>query len=459
MKINLINNDFQFEISNIVLLFYPRISTTDINDGKILTVTLNDINAVAVFSDGVKEITSTVQIDPLLQDACRCACVKASYFVLNEATGLVPPWGVLIGVRPVKYYLKLRDIYGDSSECILKQSYLVSDEKINLCRKVADRRKNAVNKLTSDSFSLYISVPFCPSRCKYCSFVSFATDKEKKYIIPYVNTLCDEIADSAFKSVNKKPSTVYIGGGTPTYIDDSLLEKVLQCINSSFDLSDCFEFSVEAGRPETITEHKLQLLKEYGVTRISVNPQSLSDDVLIAVGRNHTVKDFYKAFSLAEKFSFDINVDLIAGLPLETTESFSSGLKSIIDLSPANITIHTLYIKRSADYGQNRSLYENIDPESVTKMINDACKILDKNNYFPYYLYRQKNTVGNNENIGFSKSGKECAYNIYMMDDIQSIVACGANAMSKTVSNGTIIRSCGTKFAYNYIKNNGEKNK
>ena len=271
--------------------------------------------------------------------------------------------------------------------------------------------------------------------------------------------LCSEIQNTANSLFNKRPLTIYVGGGTPTSISDSLFEKILKCITDLFDTSECIEFTVEAGRPETISENKLKIMKRYGANRISVNPQTLSDAVLSASGRKHTVDDFYNAYFLADRYEFDINVDLIAGLPLETTDSFLSGLTKIINLSPANITIHSLYIKRAADYGLDRSLYSGVDPDAVTEMLLSACNVLDKNGFLPYYLYRQKNTVGNNENIGFSKKGKECAYNIYMMDDIQTVYACGANAMTKIVNNEGIIRSCGTKFAYNYILNKGEKNK
>lgn len=459
MKINLINNNYKFDISNTAILFYPRISVVDESDGKEITVDFDGKTAHARYTDNGKLYESTSEVDESLYDGARCACVRVAYNVFHDATGLRPPWGLLIGVRPVNFYLKMFDIHGNNCESVLEKSYLVSPEKINICRTAVQMRKDAVNKLYEDSYSLYISIPFCPTRCKYCSFVSYSTEKEKKYIAPYIDTLCNEIKKTVEETDNQKPLTVYIGGGTPTCIDDISFEKMLEQIQESFDLSDCFEYTVEAGRPETITQNKLLLMKKYGVTRISVNPQTLSPDVLYTAGRKHTVEDFFNAYKLAQTYGFDINVDLIAGLPLETVESFNKGLKKIISLEPANITVHTLYIKRAADYGLDSSLYANTDPTAVTQMVSNACNMLQKEGYFPYYLYRQKNTVGNNENIGFSKKGKECAYNIYMMDDIQTVLACGANAMTKIVKNGSIERSCGTKFAYNYIKNNGEKNK
>ncbi len=394
-----------------------------------------------------------------MYDYLRCACVRAVYDVCFQATGVRPPWGLLIGVRPVNFYLKMYGLYGENCTDILQNSYLVSPDKIKLCRETVNMRSQSVNRLTEDSFSLYVSVPFCPSRCKYCSFVSFSTEKEKKYIDPYVRVLCDEIKTTAESLHGRSPLTIYIGGGTPTCIPDDLFEKILICITESFNLSDCFEFTVEAGRPETISVKKLEIMKKYGVTRICVNPQSLSEQVLLAAGRNHSAIEFFDAYRLAEQYGFDINVDLIAGLPFETTVSFSTGIKKIIDLNPEDITIHTLYIKRAADYGSDKSLYAKTDSESVAQMLSSAYKDLESHGYFPYYLYRQKNTVGNNENIGFAKKGTECAYNIYMMDEIQTIYGCGANAMTKIVSNGQITRSCGTKYAYNYILKNGEKNK
>jgi len=459
MIINLINNNYKFDISNTAILFYPRISVVDNSDGKDLTVEFDGKKADATYIDNGEIYTSSSEVDETLYDGARCACVRAAYDVFFKATGIRPPWGLLIGVRPVNFYLKMLEIHGEKCEDVLEKSYLVYPDKIKICRKAVETRKTAVDKLYEDSYSLYISIPFCPTRCKYCSFVSYSTEKEKKYIEPYIETLCSEIEKTAEEAVNKKPLTVYIGGGTPTCIDDYYFEKILDQINKNFDLSDCFEYTVEAGRPETISENKLCIMKKYGVNRISVNPQTLSEEVLITAGRKHTVEDFFSAYSLAKQYGFDINVDLIAGLPLETVDSFKSGLNKIISLDPANITIHTLYIKRAADYGLDSLLYSNTDPIAVTQMVSDACEILEHAEYSPYYLYRQKNTVGNNENIGFSKKGKECAYNIYMMDDIQTVLACGANAMTKIVKNGSIERSCGTKFAYNYIKNNGEKNK
>jgi len=313
-------------------------------------------------------------------------------------------------------------------------------------------RQKAVSILYPNSFSLYLSVPFCPSRCKYCSFVSMSTEKEGKYLQPYIDTLCREVMYKADQSSSKKPMTVYIGGGTPTVLNVEQLDQMFSSVSSSFDLSQCLEYTVEAGRPETITAEKLSIMKKHGITRISVNPQTLLPEALETAGRKHTVEDFFNAYERASKFGFDINVDLIAGLELETVESFANGLNKIITLSPANITIHSLYIKRAADFGKKGIEYDFQRADDETVMLSEGIKTLAANGYFPYYMYRQKNTLGNNENIGFAKKGKECLYNIYMMDDIQSVIACGANAMSKTVNNGDIIRNCNTKFAYNYIK-------
>ncbi|MBQ6052517.1 MAG: coproporphyrinogen dehydrogenase HemZ [Clostridia bacterium] len=459
MIIKLINNDFSFDIANTVLLFYPRISTVDGNDGKEITVSLNENSAIAEYSENNYVYFSETYFNRELYDFQRCACVRSVFDVCYKATGIRPPWGLLIGVRPINFYLKMQTLYGDKCEEILESSYIVSRDKIRLCAETVEMRSSSVAKLMNDSFSLYVSVPFCPSRCKYCSFVSYSTENETKYIENYVEILCTEIKNTALQLERKAPLTVYIGGGTPTCIADHLFQRILNCITESFDLSECFEFTVEAGRPETISETKLQIMKKYGVNRICINPQSLSDDVLLAVGRKHSVEDFFNAYDLAGSFGFDINVDLIAGLPLETANSFADGLKKIINLSPSNITIHSLYIKRAADYGADCSLYAASKPEIVNEMLSCAVYLMHDNGYYPYYLYRQKNTIGNNENIGFSKKGKECAYNIYMMDELQTIYGCGANAMTKIINNGIITRSCGTKYAYNYIKNNGEKNK
>ena len=400
MIIKLINNDFRFDISNIILLFFPRINTNDETDGIILTVTLTDFYAEAILSDDQTIYSHKIKLDDSLFEFQRYACDRSVFEVCLKNTGKQPPWGLLIGVRPVNFYLKIKNLYGDKCEEILENLYLVLPDKIKLCSNIIKMRQESVDRLTNNSFSLYVSIPFCPSRCRYCSFVSYSTEKETIYLEKYVDILCDEIKNNAKHLCGQSPLTVYIGGGTPTCLPDHLFEKVLNCITTSFDLSDCFEFTVESGRPETITDKKLQIMRNYDVSRICVNPQSLSDDVLRAAKRNHSVSDFFNAYSLSENYQFDINVDLIAGLPYESIDSFLKGLSKVIELSPANITIHSLYIKRAADYGSDASLYSETNPECVTEMLNKAYTLLEKSDYHPYYLYRQKNTVGNNENIG-----------------------------------------------------------
>lgn len=459
MIIDLINNDFRFDISNIVLLFFPRIDTNDATDGKTLTVSLNESYANATLLDNNKVFNHKVEMDSSLYEFERYACDRAVFEVCFADTGLRPPWGLLVGVRPINFYTKLKSIYGNKTNEILEKYYLVSPDKIKLCSDILSIRQPYLNKLKQNSFSLYVSIPFCPSRCKYCSFVSFSTEKETKYIDKYVDILCEEIQKTSVRLRGQSPLTIYIGGGTPSCIPDYLFENVVKCITNSYDLSECFEFTVEAGRPETVTENKLQIMKRYGVNRICINPQSLSEIVLNFARRKHSIDDFFNAYALASDYEFDINVDLIAGLPFETKESFIDGLLKIIRLSPSNITIHSLYIKRAADYGADASIYSNTNSEVVSEMLHSAYKILELSDYFPYYLYRQKNTIGNHENIGFAKKDKACAYNIYMMDELQTIYGCGANAMTKLVEDGHITRSCGTKYAYNYINKNGEKNK
>ena len=298
---------------------------------------------------------------------------------------------------------------------------------------------------------------FCPTRCKYCSFVSGATEKEHRYIPKYLEVLAEELVQKAalIRQREQKLQTIYIGGGTPSVLSAQQLDFLIGHINRTFDLSHMCEFTVEAGRPDTITEEKISVLASNGVTRVSVNPQTLNDEVLRIVGRKHTVADFYRAYDTVSKTSMSVNIDLIAGLPGENADGFAEGVSKITELSPDNITVHSLYIKRAADYGIDGSGKEFVcaKADEGTKMITLGSEILHNNGYLPYYIYRQKNTVGNNENTGYAKHGKECKYNILMMDDLQTIYGCGAGGMTKIVNGTNIERLSNTKFAYNYIGN------
>lgn len=375
--------------------------------------------------------------------------------VLTGLTGLVPPWGILTGVRPSKLMRKYMADFGEEKAEELFTSFLkVTEPKARLAVNVAKAENEGVALSKPDSFSLYISIPFCPTRCSYCSFVSHSIESAKKLIPDYVRLLCEEIKQTAgiAKELKLRLETVYIGGGTPTSLTASALEKICAAVNGNFDMSTAREFTVEAGRPDTIDADKLRVLKAAGVDRISINPQTFSDEVLNNIGRRHTAADILEKFALARELGFDnINMDFIAGLPGDTPEGFKASLDKAIALAPENITVHTLALKSSSTLVTS----ENTDKvcRDTEEMVNYANAALYAAGYSPYYMYRQSKSVGNLENVGWCKEGKACLYNIYMMEEIHTVLACGGGAVTKLRSpyDITLQRICNFKYPYEYI--------
>lgn len=377
------------------------------------------------------------------------------YKIMSEITGIVPKWGVLTGIRPVKRVNTWLN-QGCSKEEVferLQKEYLCSREKCDIAFSTAMTQKQILDALDRKSFSLYISIPFCPTRCSYCSFISQTLDSGRRLLPEYIEKMCREIRHTGLitKRLGLKLDTVYFGGGTPTSLEASQLSAIMNCIAHSFDMSSVREYTVEAGRPDTITEEKLRAVKENGCTRISINPQSLDPNVLEAIGRAHSVEQFYDSYELARKIGFScINTDVIAGLPKDTLEGFKNTIDKLINLSPENLTVHTLSIKRAAllNRGDKEVLKNPTD-----EMVDHASSRLFDTGYQPYYLYRQKNMVGNLENIGWSKPGHESLYNIYIMEEVQTILAIGAGASTKLVdSPSRLERIFNYKFPLEYIK-------
>ncbi|MBQ2880659.1 MAG: coproporphyrinogen dehydrogenase HemZ [Clostridia bacterium] len=458
MKLEIIGHDFRFDCENMCMLFFPNTKfAAGINDGREVKTYFDGITASAEFTDvDGKKYLATAEVYDILYDKEKAAVKTAMFKAFSEATGIRPPWGILTGIRPVSFWLKMCEMYGEKAAEVLEKYYLVIPQKIRLCIETSVERAETAAMCKPDTVSLYVSIPFCPTRCKYCSFVSGATEKEHRYIPKYLEVLSRELSQKAelIRQREQKLQTIYIGGGTPSILSAEQLDLLIGHINKTFDFSNVCEFTVEAGRPDTITEDKISVLAANGVSRVSVNPQTLNDDVLRIVGRKHTVADFYRAYEIVAKTNMSVNVDLIAGLPGENAEGFADGVSEITALSPDNITVHSLYVKRAADYGMDGSGKDFVcaGADEGTKMITLGSEILHNNGYFPYYLYRQKNTVGNNENTGYAKHGKECKYNILMMDDLQTIYGCGAGGMTKIVEGTHIERLSNTKFAYNYIE-------
>ena len=353
------------------------------------------------------------------------------------------PWGALTGIRPTKLAYQQMEKDGEFAE-FFTDVMKVSKEKTALTKSVIDTQRG-IYKKDDENTDFFVFIPFCPSRCKYCSFISADIKSAKKYVNDYVDALIDEIEYSARFIKNLR--SIYIGGGTPVALPDELLEKVLLVIDK---INTGVEYTVEAGRPDAITERNLSLLKKHGVTRICINPQTFLDKTLNLLGRNHTASDVVEKYEMA-KGMFDINMDLIAGLEGESFEDFKYSLDKAVELSPDNITVHTLCIKRGSALAESEQRLSGI---VVSDMVEYAHNKLSKNGYSPYYLYRQKYMAGNLENVGYTKPNKACVYNIDVMEEIAQNVSCGANAISKRVYQGgeRIERAASPKDVATYLQ-------
>ncbi len=371
------------------------------------------------------------------------------------------PWGNLVGIRPVKRVVKMMmdGLSDDEITSVLKNDFFVSDKKIDLAMSIAKTELKVMKTIPENAVSLYIDIPFCPSKCVYCSFASMPVSEMKDFIEPYLNALFCEL-DTIKKIITDlklKIVSVYIGGGTPTSILSLELDNLLYKIVNTFDLSSCLEFTIEAGRPDTITESKLSVMKKYGVDRISINPQTMNDKTLEIIGRKHTVKQIYDAFTLAKSFGFKcINMDVIAGLPKESVQEFCYTIDAVTDLNPENITVHTMSIKRAARLNQDKDFVNLPQDNDVSKMIDYAHEKLAKCSYYPYYLYRQKNILGDLENTGFSKGDTEGIYNICMMEEIRSVISAGVGAVTKLVRGDRIERIFNVKDVREYLNRDEE---
>ncbi len=372
------------------------------------------------------------------------------YEIMREKYGKTLPWGILTGVRPIKYISSMLESNGSKAEDYILNILKVSKQKYDLAKDVIALQKPYTENCDLRKISLYISVPFCPTRCSYCSFISNAGDSALKLIDPYHEYLMKEldIYLDMVKRYSLKIDTIYIGGGTPTMFSAEQLKKLTEKLHC-FDLSYLREFTAEAGRPDTITREKLAALKSGGVNRISINPQTMNDRVLAAIGRRHSEKDVYKAFETARTVGFDcINSDLIAGLPRDDVLSFSQSVSKLIALEAENVTVHTLSLKRSSTL--YREYKEDIGKYS-TEMTENACNLLCNTGYQPYYLYRQTGISGNLENTGYCKKGKESLYNIYMMEDCQTILSAGCGASTKLFDGKNTWRVINYKYPFEYI--------
>lgn len=368
-----------------------------------------------------------------------------------------PVWGSLTGVRPAKLARGLieRGMSRGEAAAYLREHFHVSPDRTALTIRAAATAMELDRAIGPDDISLYVGIPFCPSRCYYCSFVSSTTAQSGQLIEPYLDTLCREVEETAVlvREAGKRVQSVYIGGGTPTTLDERQLARLLTALEKNFDFSHLREYTVEAGRPDTITPEKLAALRAAGVGRVSINPQSMDDAVLAAIGRRHSAQDVLRAYDEARQAGFEaINMDVIAGLTGDTANSFARTMDTLIDLAPENITVHTLAIKRGADLTDKAAAAAQRD--TVSRMLDGASHTLQTAGFGPYYLYRQKFTAGGFENVGWCKPDTECFYNVTMMEELQTILSLGAGGVSKRVERATgwIERTNNPKYPLEYIR-------
>lgn len=390
--------------------------------------------------------------------ACERRMAAVLFDVLSRATGYTPQWGILTGVRPSKLMNRLIDQSGETgAQAYFQNQLLVSPAKTALAFDVARAEKRIMNTSRPESCSLYLSIPFCPTRCSYCSFVSHSitATKAKKLLPRYVELLCEElrITGRILSELGLRLETVYYGGGTPTTLEAAELLRLHEALEAHFDLSCVHEYTVEAGRPDTVTKQRLEALRRMGATRISINPQTFSDEVLAEIGRSHTAQCAADAFRLARSHGFsNINMDLIAGLPKDSPERFRNTLERTLALDPEGVTVHTLALKRSSSLVTQQKRAG--DAALTGDMLACAQQLLTAAGYFPYYMYRQSRCLGNLENVGWCKPGCEGLYNIFMMEECHTVLAAGAGAVTKLKAphEEKIERIFNYKYPYEYIE-------
>ena len=477
MLININGNINRYYVQTLCMIFYPGAKFSDeaCDDGTpALDLCVKEVDgvceatAVATLGDKVYTAVKTAEyVDYHTNErTAKIAVGAAIVSVLGEIVSYKPSWGILTGVRPSKVateYLSL-GMSPTKVKRILRNDYHVIPKKASLATEVALTESKIIGTPDKKDCSMYISIPFCPSRCSYCSFVSYSSKKLLSLIPEYLERLKQDIKLN-FELISKlglNLKTIYIGGGTPTILDENQLFELLETVCQYTDVSKLEEFTLEAGRPDTINEEKMAIAKAHGITRVSVNPQTLCREVLDRIGRHHSTDDFFKAYDIASKSGIKyINTDLIIGLPGDTFKTFSSTFDEIIALRPANITVHTFCVKKSADILRSGNDIYSMRGGDAGKCVDYTQIRAAQAGYNPYYMYRQKKTVGNYENVGFAIEGAEGIYNIHMMEETHSIFAVGAGAVTKLVKpaqNDTekskIVRLFNQKYPYEYLSEN-----
>ena len=456
MKLTLIGHEDRYAVEQLQMALFPDNpegqAESALHRGNTwLTattkITLNGKTATA--SRRLKASEETVRLR-------RRALQQSYYLAAVQLLPKVPAWGALAGVRPTKITTKhlLEGGTPKSADKLMKDVYYVTEDRRRLAVDCSQSTVHAVSLMEPEDISVYVGIPFCPTRCTYCSFVSRTIGKKTELLDPYLAALEQEIRCTAqlMRSSGKHLRTLYIGGGTPTTLTTPQMIRLLDTLRESVDFSRCIEFTVEGGRPDTLDAEKLRAIREHGADRMSINPQTMEDPVLRACGRPHKAQDVIRAYHEAEDAGFTaINMDLIAGLPQDSVEGFIRSLDAVAALNPANITVHTLALKKGADLFEKREGLSTA--EEVTRMVDYANETLRAHNFKPYYLYRQKYMSGSFENVGWSRDNLDCLYNIYMMEELHTIVSLGGGGMNKVnLPDGTLRRFHNPKFPEQYIE-------
>lgn len=459
MNVNLYTNnaDISSELLDVVRLFYPDCQAATVFDSANanLTVIIDNqgnkyFNSVSFFGSSfensfdVNADWDSLEIKRYIKRYAKLAV----YNCLKNHTQKVIPWGSLTGIRPTKLAYELNQREKSGYKELFTQLFDVSSDKISLVEDILTQQ-SGLRKTDANAVDIYVGIPFCVSRCSFCSFSSGEIGKLSKFVSPFVDTLIREIsiANKMIENNGYSVRNIYFGGGTPTSLSADDLSKILKLFKGFKG-----EFTVECGRPDTIDSKKLDAMAEFGVNRISINPQSFSQETLDIIGRKHSVEDIYDKFKLARQYNFNINMDLIAGLPSEDLDTFKYSVNSAIALLPDNITVHTLALKRGSRLVEDSAHTE--DDAKVSAMIDYSRSALYSANYRPYYLYRQKHVSANLENVGYCLKDKQCQYNIDIMEETTSIVACGCNAISKRVfgAENRIERQANPKDVKTYVE-------
>ncbi len=459
------DQSFEQDIRELLMAFYPGESFLHEEDQSqefhllVHSLTKEDSFFLSI-KDMEKEVecSDTVIVDFSDRFETKNRIKRMLYLIANKLTKKTLPWGTLTGIRPTKIAMGKLMEYDREEEvaAYLKETYLASDAKISLSMEIAKREMELLSGIDYvHGYSLYIGIPFCPTTCLYCSFTSFPIAQWEKRMEEYLEALFKEMDYTAAKMAGRSLDTVYIGGGTPTSLSAMHLDRLIGRLKETFDFRTVKEFTVEAGRPDSITQDKLKVLKNHGVSRISINPQTMKEETLSLIGRRHSVDMVKEQFALARSLGFDnINMDLIIGLPEEDLEDVRHTMEEIKALGPDSITVHSLAIKRAARLTMFKEKYGDLKITGTQEMIDLTAAYAREMGQVPYYLYRQKNMAGNFENVGYSKPGKACIYNILIMEEKQTIVALGAGTSTKVVfpSENRLERVENVKDVDQYIK-------